>query len=162
MINEEIERKFLVSGSYKHLSFRHTHIMQGYISTEPERSVRIRIRGEKGYLTIKGKSTSNGLSRFEWEKEISVDEAKQLMLLCIPASVIEKIRYEIRHNNHVIEVDEFKGLNEGLTLAEIELSGIDDKVDLPEWIGKEVTGDVRYYNSMLAQHPYNSWCSESK
>ncbi|MGL4332087.1 MAG: CYTH domain-containing protein [Bacteroidales bacterium] len=161
-MNEEIERKFLVSGSYKHLSFRHTHIMQGYISTEPERSVRIRIRGEKGYLTIKGISTSNGLSRFEWEKEISVEEAKQLMLLCLPSSVIEKIRYEIRHDNHIIEVDEFKGLNEGLILAEIELKSINDSIILPEWIGKEVTGDVRYYNSMLAQHPYNSWSSENK
>lgn len=162
MINEEIERKFLVSGSYKHLSFRHTHIMQGYISTEPERSVRIRIRGDKGYLTIKGKSTSNGLSRFEWEKEISVDEANQLMQLCLPSSVIEKTRYEIRHDNHIIEVDEFKGLNEGLILAEIELTSIHDSVNLPEWIGEEVTGDVRYYNSMLSRNPYKYWSSEVK
>lgn len=162
MINEEIERKFLVSGSYKHLSFRHTLIMQGYLSTEPERSVRIRIRGDKGFLTIKGKSTTNGLSRFEWEKEITIDEAKQLMLLCIPSSVIEKIRYEIRHDNHIIEVDEFKGLNEGLTLAEIELTDVNDQVNLPEWLGNEVTGDVRYYNSMLAQHPYSSWSQKVK
>lgn len=159
MINEEIERKFLVSGTYKPLSFRHTHIMQGYISTEPERSVRVRIRGEKGYLTIKGIGSSNGLSRLEWEKEITLDEAEQLIQLCEPNSIIDKIRYEIRHGNHIIEVDEFKGLNEGLTLAEIELKSEDEVISLPEWIGEEVTGDVKYYNSMLSKHPYNSWKS---
>lgn len=162
MRNEEIERKFLVSGSYKHLSFRHTLIMQGYLSTEPERSVRVRIRGEKGYLTIKGKSSADGLSRFEWEKEISVEEAKQLMELCLPSSVIEKTRYEIRYENHIIEVDEFKGRNEGLTLAEIELTSLNDPIHLPEWLGKEVTGDIRYYNSMLAREPFCLWSSALK
>ncbi|MGL5318190.1 MAG: CYTH domain-containing protein [Bacteroidales bacterium] len=160
MSNVEIERKFLVSGPYKHLSFRHTKIMQGYISTEPERSVRVRIRDEKGYLTIKGISSEKGLSRFEWEKEISMDEALQLMQLCIPSSVIDKIRYEVRLDNHIIEVDEFKGLNDGLTLAEIELKNENETVLLPDWIGQEVTGDVRYYNSMLAQRPYQTWSSE--
>ncbi|MGL5787193.1 MAG: CYTH domain-containing protein [Bacteroidales bacterium] len=159
-MNREIERKFLVAGPFKSLSFCHTHILQGYISSNPERSVRIRLKGDKAFITIKGIGSSDGLSRFEWEKEISMEDAKQLMQLCEPTSVIDKIRYEIRHDNHIIEVDEFNGLNKGLVVAEIELTDENDAVDLPEWIGQEVTGDVRYYNSMLAKNPYSYWNKE--
>lgn len=156
-MNREIERKFLVNGPFKSLSFCHTHILQGYISSNPERSVRIRLKGDKAFITIKGMGSSDGLSRFEWEKEITPEDAKQLMQLCEPTSIIDKVRYEIKHDNHIIEVDEFNGLNEGLIVAEIELTNENESVDLPEWLGLEVTGDVRYYNSMLAKNPYKNW-----
>lgn len=153
---KEIERKFLVKGEFKHLAFASIRIVQGYLSAVAERTVRIRITGEKGYITVKGKSDSSGISRYEWEKEIPVNEAEELLKICEPGA-IEKIRYLIKVGVHTFEVDEFFGDNEGLTIAEIELCSETENFEKPDWLGKEVTGDKRYYNAMLAKHPYNQW-----
>ena len=153
----EIERKFLVaSNAFKSDALRKNNIAQGYLSAHTERTVRVRIKGEKGYLTIKGKSNETGLSRFEWENEISVEEAKQLLLLC-EKGVIEKIRYEIQVGEHLFEVDEFLGENEGLVIAEVELQSESEIFEKPSWLGIEVTQDHRYYNSYLSQNPFTSW-----
>ena len=153
----EIERKFLViSDAFKSDVLRQNHIAQGYLSSVPERAVRVRIKGEKGYLTIKGKTNESGLSRFEWEKEIPVAEAKELLQLC-EKGVIEKIRYEIQVGRHIFEVDEFYGENKGLIMAEVELQSETETFETPIWLGKEVTNDNRYYNSYLSQHPFTSW-----
>lgn len=153
----EIERKFLVaSNAFKSDALRKNNIAQGYLSAHTERTVRVRIKGEKGYLTIKGESNETGLSRFEWEKEISVEEAKQLLLLC-EKGVIEKIRYEIQVGEHLFEVDEFLGENEGLVIAEVELQSESEIFEKPSWLGIEVTQDHRYYNSYLSQNPFTSW-----
>lgn len=153
----EIERKFLVrDDSYKELSFSHSHIQQGYICSERGRTVRVRLRDDRGYLTIKGPSLDGGLSRYEFEKEITPDEARQLMKLCEPG-LVDKTRWLVRHEGHVFEVDEFYGDNEGLVMAEVELQSVDETAILPHFIGKEVTGDRRYYNSQLRQHPYTTW-----
>jgi adenylate cyclase len=153
---QEIERKFLVTGNFKEHAYKQTRIVQAYISSTPERSVRIRIKGEKSYITIKGKPNSTGVSRFEWEKEIPLNEAESLLNLCEPG-MIEKTRYEIKSGLHNFEVDEFYGENEGLIVAELELKTEDEAFISPEWLGEEVTGDIRYYNSMLKKHPYKSW-----
>ena len=153
----EIERKFLViSDVFKSDVLRQNHIAQGYLSSVPERTVRVRIKGEKGYLTIKGKTNESGLSRFEWEKEIPVAEAKELLQLC-EKGVIEKIRYEIQVGRHIFEVDEFYGENKGLIMAEVELQSETETFKKPIWLGEEVTNDNRYYNSYLSQHPFTSW-----
>lgn len=153
----EIERKFLVKNdSFKSVAFTQNHIAQGYLSSVPERTVRVRIKGEKGFLTIKGASNDAGLSRFEWEKEISIDEAKKLLLLC-EQGVIDKTRFEVKCGNHTFEVDEFYGANEGLIVAEIELISETDVFKKPDWIGKEVTGDKRYYNAYLSKNPFRKW-----
>ena len=153
----EIERKFLVKNdSFKKEAFAKNHIAQGYLSSVPERTVRVRIKGEKGFLTIKGASNDSGLSRFEWEKEIPVSEAKSLLLLC-EKGVIDKIRFEIKKGNHVFEVDEFHNDNEGLIVAEIELDSENDTFEKPDWLGKEVTGDIRYYNAYLSKNPFKNW-----
>jgi adenylate cyclase len=153
----EIERKFLViSDVFKSDVLRQNHIAQGYLSFVPERAVRVRIKGEKGYLTIKGKTNESGLSRFEWEKEIPVAEAKELLQLC-EKGVIEKIRYEIQVGQHIFEVDEFYGENKGLIMAEVELQSETETFETPIWLGEEVTNDNRYYNSYLSQHPFASW-----
>lgn len=153
----EIERKFLVaSNAFKSDALRKNNIAQGYLSAHTERTVRVRIKGEKGYLTIKGKSNETGLSRFEWEKDISVEEAKQLLLLC-EKGVVEKIRYEIQVGEHLFEVDEFLGENEGLVIAEVELQSESEIFEKPSWLGIEVTQDHRYYNSYLSQNPFTSW-----
>lgn len=153
----EIERKFLVKNdSFKSVAFTQNHIAQGYLSSVPERTVRVRIKGEKGFLTIKGASNDAGLSRFEWEKEISIDEAKKLLLLC-EQGVIDKTRFEVKCGNHTFEVDEFYGANEGLIVAEIELVSETDVFKKPDWIGKEVTGDKRYYNAYLSKNPFRKW-----
>ena len=153
----EIERKFLViSDVFKSDVLRQNHIAQGYLSSVPERAVRVRIKGEKGYLTIKGKTNESGLSRFEWEKEIPVTEAKELLQLC-EKGVIEKIRYEIQVGQHIFEVDEFYGENKGLIMAEVELQSETETFETPIWLGEEVTNDNRYYNSYLSQHPFTSW-----
>ena len=153
----EIERKFLVaSNAFKSDALRKNNIAQGYLSAYTERTVRVRIKDEKGYLTIKGESNETGLSRFEWEKEISVEEAKQLLLLC-EKGVIEKIRYEIQVGEHLFEVDEFLGENEGLVIAEVELQSESEIFEKPSWLGIEVTQDHRYYNSYLSQNPFTSW-----
>lgn len=156
-MNQEIERKFLVrDDSYKKVAARSYRIMQGYLSTDPCRTVRVRIKGEKGYLTVKGAPDQSGVVRFEWEKEIPPGEAEILMKLCLPG-VIEKIRHEIKVGPHLFEIDEFLGDNTGLVVAELELDDEQDDYPRPEWLGAEVTGDKRYYNSMLSEHPYSSW-----
>ena len=153
----EIERKFLVvSQAYKDDAFKQTRIIQGFLSTHKKRTVRVRLKGDKGFLTIKGLSSKNGLSRFEWEKEISKDEAESLLQLC-KKGIINKIRYEVKVNTHVFEVDEFFGDNEGLTLAEIELNSETESFTKPLWLGKEVTGNLKYYNSQISKKPYKYW-----
>ncbi|WP_276964631.1 CYTH domain-containing protein [Bacteroides graminisolvens] len=153
---QEIERKFLVQGEYKSYAYAHSHIVQGYISSARGRTVRVRIRDEKGYLTIKGASDTAGMSRYEWEKEIPLDEARELMTLCEPG-VIDKTRYLVKSGNHVFEIDEFYGDNEGLVMAEVELSQENESFVKPHFIGEEVTGDIRYYNSQLMKKPFKSW-----
>ena len=153
----ETERKFLVSSmDFKNEAFDKNRIVQGFLNTDPQRTVRIRINGEKGFLTIKGGSNESGLSRFEWEKEIDIVEAGHLLQLCLPGK-IEKIRHLVKVNNHIFEVDEFLNENEGLIIAEIELKNEKEKIPSPAWLGKEVTGEVKYYNSQLSQHPFTNW-----
>ena len=154
---QEIERKFLVKDdSYKALAHHSSRIAQGYICSMRGRTVRVRIRDDKGYLTIKGPSDASGLGRYEWEKEIPLHEAQELMKLCEPG-MIDKTRYLVRSGNHIFEVDEFYGENEGLTLAEVELSSADEAYEKPDFIDEEVTGDVKYYNSFLMKHPFSKW-----
>ena len=150
---KEIERKFLVSGEFRQDSPESYRIVQGYICSSPDRTVRVRVRGDKGFLTIKGRSSEDGLSRYEWEKEIPVNEALELMTLC-DSGVIDKTRYLVPYAGHTFEVDVFRGANEGLVLAEIELSDENEAFQRPAWLGKEVTGEVSYYNSMLSKNPF--------
>ena len=153
----EIERKFLVKDdSYKRMAYHASRIAQGYICSSRGRTVRVRIRDDKGYLTIKGPSDQQGLGRYEWEKEIPLCEAQELMKLCEPG-MIDKTRYLVRSGKHVFEVDEFYGENEGLTIAEVELESEDESYEKPDFVGDEVTGDVRYYNSFLMKKPFCSW-----
>lgn len=153
----EIERKFLVvNDAFREQAFHCDRIVQGYLCRQNGVSVRVRIRGDKGYLTIKGPSFDNGLSRYEWEKEIAVKEAEELLLLCGTAK-IDKSRYLVRCGKHVYEVDEFYGDNEGLIVAEIELSSKDEHFEKPDFLGEEVTGQARYYNSHLTKFPYKNW-----
>ena len=156
-INIEIERKFLVlNEDYKVQANCKHHILQGYISSSTGRTVRVRIKDDKAYLTIKGKSKNSGLSRFEWETEIPKAEAEQLLNLCEPG-IIDKIRYEIPVGNLKFEVDEFFGDNEGLVIAEIELTHEEESFETPTWLGQEVTGNKKYYNSKLSSNPYKLW-----
>lgn len=153
----EIERKFLVlNTNFKTEAFKHTRIIQGFLSTDKKRTVRVRLKGDIGFLTIKGKSSKNGLSRFEWEKEISKPEVESLLGIC-KKGIIDKIRYEIKVDNHTFEVDEFFGKNKGLIVAEVELNSEKENFTKPEWLGKEVTGDVKYYNSQLSKQPFTRW-----
>ena len=153
---QEIERKFLVIGDFKSQAFEQSRIVQGYISSARGRTVRVRIRNGRGYLTIKGASNESGTSRYEWEKELPLHEAEELMKLCEPG-VIDKTRYLVRSGKHIFEVDEFFGENEGLIVAEVELNAEDEAFVKPSFIGQEVTGDVRYYNSQLMKKPYTTW-----
>ena len=153
----EIERKFLVvNEDYKQMAYSSSRIMQGYICSGRGRTVRVRVRDDKGYLTIKGPSVDGGLSRYEWEKEIPLAEATELMKLCEPG-MIDKTRYLVQIGRHVFEVDEFYGENEGLVVAEVELSSEDEAYEKPDFIGEEVTGDVKYYNSFLMKNPFSRW-----
>ncbi len=153
---QEIEKKFLVKGDFRPFVKKSTHIVQGYLSSVPERTVRVRIKGEKGFLTVKGIGNESGASRFEWETEISKEDAADLIKICEPG-VIDKTRHLVEAGRHVYEVDEFHGENEGLILAEVELAAEDEAFEKPDWLGEEVTGDVRYYNSMLMKNPYSKW-----
>ena len=156
----EIERKFLVKDDrYKEQAFASSRICQGYICSGHGRTVRVRIRDARGYLTIKGPSTTGGLSRYEFEKEITLDEAEHLMLLCEPG-LIDKTRYLVKSGQHTFEVDEFYGENEGLVIAEVELGSEDEPYEKPDFIGQEVTGDRRYYNAYLKAHPFKLWNEE--
>jgi len=153
----EIERKFLVKNeSFKDEAFKQTRIIQGFLSTDPKRTVRVRIKGDLGFLTIKGKGNKTGTSRFEWEKEIPLVEAQALLKLC-KKGVIDKTRYEVKVGNHIFEVDEFLGDNEGLVVAEVELSNENEAFTKPNWLGEEVTGETKYYNSQLSKHPFKKW-----
>lgn len=154
---QEIERKFLVKDlSFKEVAYSSSRIAQGYICSSRGRTVRVRIRNEKGYLTIKGPAGENGLSRYEWEKELPLDEALELMKLCEPG-LIDKTRYLVQSGKHVFEVDEFYGDNEGLVVAEVELASEDETFEKPDFIGEEVTGIAKYYNSFLMKFPYTKW-----
>lgn len=153
----EIERKFLVkSEDFIKEAFSSSRICQGYICSTSGRTVRVRIRDQKGFLTIKGPSNANGLSRYEFEKEITLDEAEHLMQLCEPG-MIDKTRYLVKSGKHTFEVDEFYGDNEGLVMAEVELEYEDEPYEKPHFIGREVTGDKRFYNSNLQKNPFSVW-----
>ncbi|MDR6299676.1 CYTH domain-containing protein [Mesonia maritima] len=154
---QEIERKFLVtSEKYKKEAFQQINIQQAYLNSHPERTTRIRIKNNEALITVKGKSSANGLTRFEWEKQIEVNDAKELLKLCEPGK-IEKTRFLVKSGKHVFEVDEFYAENEGLTIAEVELKNENENVILPDWIGEEVTREKKYYNSSLINHPYKNW-----
>ena len=152
----EVERKFLVKADYKYLAEDSVQILQGYLSTVPERSVRVRITGEKGYITVKGIGNESGISRLEWEYEIPVSDANELLGIC-ETGIIRKKRYSIDYKGHTFEVDEFYGENEGLVVAELELSSEDEAFDKPSWLGREITGETKYYNLMLIRHPFKDW-----
>jgi len=156
-MGKEIERKFLVKDKFKQEVIKEIRITQGYLSSVPERTVRVRVKGNKGFLTVKGIGNKSGASRFEWEKEISVEDAQSLLEICEPG-IIDKTRYIVPEKSGLkFEVDEFYGDNDGLTIAEIELPAEDHEFTKPEWLGEEVTGDVRYYNSMLMKNPFRNW-----
>ncbi|MBP3767122.1 MAG: CYTH domain-containing protein [Prevotella sp.] len=157
MSGMEIERKFLVRGdSYKRQAYSHSRIKQGYICSGRGRTVRVRRRDDCGFLTIKGPSFDGGLSRYEFEKEITLDEAEHLFALCEPG-IIDKTRWLVKSGPHTFEVDEFYGDNAGLVMAEVELQSADETYEKPDFIGEEVTGDRRYYNSSLRVNPYKLW-----
>ena len=153
----EIERKFLVvTEAFKSLAHSKHVISQGYLNSNPERTVRVRILGESGYLTIKGKGNESGMTRFEWETEIALREAKPLLALC-EKGTIHKTRYEVKVGKHTYEVDVFSGDNEGLIIAEIELTSENEAFEKPDWLGQEITNDYRYYNAYLSQNPFKDW-----
>ena len=157
---QEIERKFLVlDDSYKREAYGSSRITQGYICSERGRTVRIRIRDDRGYITIKGPSLDGGLSRYEFEQEIALADAHELMKLCDEGR-IEKTRWLVRSGSHIFEVDEFYGDNEGLIMAEVELKSVDEEPIIPHFIGIEVTGDRRFYNGQLRRHPFKLWKDE--
>ena len=149
----EIERKFLVKGDFLPYVTKKEKIVQAYICNVPEKTVRVRIKGEKSFLTIKGPSDKNGFSRCEFEYEIPVVDATEMLALC-SAGIIEKVRHYIIYEKHTFEVDVFYGNNEGLILAELELESENEVFSKPEWLGEEVTGDIRYYNAYMVQHPF--------
>ena len=153
---QEIEKKFLVAGEFKESAKKATRITQGYLSSVPERTVRVRVKGDKGYITVKGIGNDSGASRFEWEKEIPVEDVRDLLKICEPG-VIDKTRSLVDCDGHTFEVDEFYGDNEGLVVAEVELSDENEAFTRPSWLGEEVTGDKKYYNSMLMKNPYKNW-----
>ena len=153
----EIERKFLVKNQdFITKSISDNRIVQGYLNSNPERTVRVRIKGDKGYLTIKGKGNDSGTTRLEWEKEIAISDAEQLLQIC-EKGVIDKVRYEIPAKNHTYEVDVFFGENEGLIIAEIELQSENEYFEKPDWLGEEVTGKEKYYNAYLNNNPFKNW-----
>ena len=153
----EIERKFLVKkgGAYKRAAFSSSRIKQGYIPAEGA-TVRIRVRDDKAFLTIKARSVNGGMTRYEFEKEITLDEADHLLALC-RGGMIDKRRWLVKSGTHIFEVDEFYGANEGLVMAEVELATEDDPFERPDFIGMEVTGDKRFYNSHMLANPFSAW-----
>ena len=156
MAFKEIERKFLVAGDFRGEVSGASHIVQGYLSSARGRTVRVRLRDDRGWITVKG--PAQGLTRIEWEKEIPAEEARLLLSLCEPG-IIDKTRHLVpsADGKHTWEVDEFHGDNAGLLVAEIELASEDDAFPRPAWLGEEVTGDRRYYNSSLTKCPYKDW-----
>ncbi len=152
----EIERKFLVCGEFMAEATGSSDIVQGYLSHDPDRTVRVRIRDDRGFVTVKGKSGDSGMDRYEWEKEIPADDARELLRLCDRYPVM-KTRYIVPFREHNFEVDVFHGENEGLVMAELELASVDEEFEKPLWLGEEVTSDSRYYNSSLAVKPFSRW-----
>lgn len=153
----EIERKFLVTSErYKTESASKERLVQGFLNTHHERTVRVRLMEDAAFLTVKGKSNVSGTMRFEWEKEIDIHDARALLKLC-EDGILDKTRYEIPVGRHLFEVDEFHGENGGLTVAEVELQNENEPFEKPDWLGEEVTGDVRYYNSQLSKNPFKHW-----
>ena len=153
----EIERKFLVNSNvFKKEAFKNKKIIQGFLSSVPERTVRVRITNKKGFLTVKGLGNTSGTTRYEWEKEISLKDATDLLKICEPG-IIDKTRYYVKSGGHTFEVDEFYGENKGLLVAEIELSSETENFEKPNWLGQEVTGITKYYNSSLVKKPYSNW-----
>ncbi|MDD2298877.1 MAG: CYTH domain-containing protein [Fermentimonas sp.] len=152
----EIERKFLVNGEYKSKAYKSFRIKQGYLSLSGVSVIRVRVKGEKAYITVKSALVEGKLKRHEWEYEIPVPDAEEMLELC-EEGVLDKTRYLIKAGDHTFEVDEFYGENEGLLIAEVELEDEDEVFEKPEWLGVEVTGNVRYYNSFLSIHPFKSW-----
>lgn len=152
----EIERKFLINDPTIMDKLKGQRITQGYLCTDPQRTVRVRIKGVNAFITIKGVSSDSGLSRYEWEKEIPMVEAEELLELALPG-IIDKTRYELQQENMIWELDKFHGDNDGLMIAEIELPSEDAVFTKPSWLGDEVTGDHRYYNSYLSEQPFKEW-----
>ena len=153
----EIERKFLVnSQAFRNEAIKSYKIKQGFLNSHKERTVRVRLTEDKGFLTVKGKSSDDGLTRFEWEKVISTREAEELLKLC-EETIIDKRRYDVNFGNHTFEIDEFFAENEGLIIAEVELQSKNENIEKPEWLGEEITGDIKYYNSQLSKNPYKTW-----
>jgi len=153
----EIERKFAVKSTNFLANAKESYkITQGYLNTDKNRTVRVRIKGSKGFITVKGISSADGLSRFEWEKEIDIKDAEALLLLC-EDFLIDKTRYLIPFDNVVFEVDVFEGANKGLVIAEVELETTDQQFEKPDWLGEELTGDERFYNAYLSNVPFTSW-----
>lgn len=157
---QEIERKFMVVGEYKHLAHSSMHLVQGYIASG-RRTVRVRLSDDRAWLTIKGPSRDGGLTRYEWEHPIEAKEAMELLQLA-EGALIDKRRWLVNYEGHTFEVDEFAGLNEGLVIAEVELRSADEEFATPAWLGREVTGERRFYNSHLRSHPYSEWSDEEK
>ncbi|WP_439152498.1 CYTH domain-containing protein [Winogradskyella sp.] len=155
----EIERKFLVkSEAFKDEAFNSYTIKQGFLNSHEDRAVRVRLKNDEGILTVKGKSSDDGLTRFEWERKISKSDAEDLLQLC-EKGIIDKQRYEVKIGKHIFEVDEFFGDNKGLVIAEVELRSKDEMFTIPSWLGEEITGDIKYYNSQLSKQPYKIWKS---
>ncbi|MDR2145974.1 MAG: CYTH domain-containing protein [Tannerella sp.] len=153
----EIERKFLVKdNSFMNRAFQKRHTVQGYLCADRKRSVRIRIADSEAFLTIKSGANERGWSRYEFERPVPLEDAKELMKLCLPG-IIDKVRYYVEFESYTWEVDVFSGENEGLTVAEIELESEEETFALPEWVGAEVSGDTRYYNAALAKKPFSLW-----
>ncbi len=152
----EIERKFLVRGDYKSHSFKSFPIKQGYLSVSGLSVIRVRVRGNEAFITVKSASKDGAIRRHEWEYAIPVEDAVEMLGLC-ENTVVEKTRHLVEYGGHTFEVDEFHGDNQGLVIAEIELEDEDEPFERPGWLGEEVTGQVRYYNSYLSRHPYKEW-----
>lgn len=160
MAHQEIEHKFRVTGDFKPFVVESHEIIQGYISQSDGRTTRVRIKDDKGFLTIKGPLSEDGLSRFEWETEIPVEDARELYTLCLTGK-IEKTRNLVPVGDHVFEVDEFHGANEGLVIAEVELKEKGEDFEKPEWLGKDVSMDPRFRNSYISAHPFPTWADEA-
>ena len=153
----EIERKFLVKNdAFKKESFQEKIIKQGYLNSDKNRTVRIRISDHQGFITVKGVSNASGATRFEWEKEIDVTEATEMLSLC-ETTIIDKNRFLVESGKHIFEIDEFYGDNQGLIIAEIELNSENETFEKPTWLGAEVTGNAKYYNSYLSKFPFSTW-----
>ncbi|NCT10109.1 MAG: CYTH domain-containing protein [Flavobacteriia bacterium] len=153
----EIERKFLVKNDdFKKVSFQQKTLKQGYLNSDKNRTVRIRISDNQAFITVKGISNDAGTIRFEWEKEIDIKEATEMLSLCEP-TIIDKTRFLVKNGTHIFEIDEFYGENKGLIVAEIELNSEDESFEKPTWLGKEVTGIKKYYNANLSKFPFCDW-----